>query len=48
MHAGEIDCDGGTNYDVDIVVDSAGTGPNGTPTLTVGAGAAWTRGRAPP
>jgi cysteine-rich repeat protein len=40
VHAGEIDCDGGTNYDVDIVVDSAGTGPNGTPTLTVGAGAA--------
>lgn len=38
-HAGEIDCDGGTNYDVSLVVDSAGTGANGTPTLTVGAGA---------
>ncbi len=38
VHAGEIDCDGGSNYDVDIVVDSAGTGPNGTPTLTVGTG----------
>jgi cysteine-rich repeat protein len=37
-HAGEIDCDGGTNYDVGLVVDSAGTGANGTPTLTVGAG----------
>ncbi|MCC6765215.1 MAG: DUF4215 domain-containing protein [Deltaproteobacteria bacterium] len=38
-HAGEIDCDGGTNYDVDLVVDSAGLGANGTPTITVGAGA---------
>jgi cysteine-rich repeat protein len=38
LHAGEIDCDGGSNYDVDIVVDSAGTGANGTPTLMVGAG----------
>ena len=37
-HAGEIDCDGGTNYDVDLVVDSAGLGANGTPALTVGAG----------
>ncbi|MEB2285363.1 MAG: hypothetical protein B6D46_14450 [Polyangiaceae bacterium UTPRO1] len=37
-HAGEIDCDGGTNYDVKLVVDSAGLGPNGAPTLTVGTG----------
>jgi cysteine-rich repeat protein len=39
LHPGEIDCDGGSNYDVDLVVDSAGLGANGTPTLTVGAGA---------
>ncbi len=39
VHAGEIDCDGGSNYDVDLVVDSGGTGANGTSTLTVGAGA---------
>jgi len=35
---GEIDCDGGSNYDVNLVVDSAGTGANGTPTLTVSTG----------
>jgi len=35
---GEIDCDGGSNYDVSLSVDSQGTGPNGSPTLTVGGG----------
>ncbi|MCC6848320.1 MAG: hypothetical protein IT294_07455 [Deltaproteobacteria bacterium] len=37
--AGEIDCDGGTNYDVELVVDSAGLGANGTPIVSVGTGA---------
>jgi len=36
---GEIDCDGGTNYDVFLTVDSGGTGAAGTPRLTVGGGA---------
>ena len=38
-HAGEIDCDGGTNYDVNLVVNSGGMGANGTPTLAIGGGA---------
>lgn len=36
---GEIDCDGGTNYDVFLTADSNGTGTEGPQTLTVGAGA---------
>jgi len=36
---GEIDCDGGTNYDVFLTIDSGGTGAAGPPSLTVGAGA---------
>ncbi len=35
---GWIDCDGGSNADADLVVDSGGAGPNGPPMLTVGAG----------
>ena len=37
-HIGEIDCDGGSAYGVDLSVDSQGAGPNGTPTVTVGTG----------
>ena len=36
---GEIDCDGGTNYDVLLTADSNGTSAEGPQTLTVGAGA---------
>jgi hypothetical protein len=35
---GEVDCDGGTNYDVSLTIDSGGTGAAGPPSLTVGSG----------
>ena len=36
---GEIDCDGGTNYDVSLTADSNGTSAAGPQTLSIGAGA---------
>lgn len=35
---GRIDCDGGTNFDVNMTIDSQGTGPALAPVLTVGTG----------
>lgn len=37
-HLGEVDCDGGSSYGVDLTVDSNGTGANGTPSVSVGSG----------
>ena len=36
---GRIDCNGGSNLDVKLSIDSNGTGPDGSPVLTVGGGA---------
>jgi cysteine-rich repeat protein len=37
-HLGHVDCDGGSAFGVDLLVDSQGAGPSGAPSLAVGGG----------